>query len=144
MVLHPGSGGDFKRWPAARFAALGERVPAELGYAVVVLVGPADETVNAELAAAWGGRAGVTLAINWPLRLVLALLSMAQAYVGNDSGITHLAARATPTLAIFGPTDPAIWAPLGPRVQVLRAPGGRLDALDVDPALNALAAFTKN
>jgi heptosyltransferase-2 len=144
VVLHPGSGGDFKRWPAARFAALGERIPTELDCAVVVLVGPADETVSAELAAAWGGRTGVTLAVNWPLRLVLALLSMARAYVGNDSGITHLAARACPTLAIFGPTDPAIWGPLGPKVRVLRAPDGRLDALDVDPVLKALAAFTKN
>ena len=144
VVLHPGSGGDFKRWPVARFAALGERIPTELDCAVVVLVGPADETVSAELAAAWGGRTGVTLAVDWPLRLVLALLSTAQAYAGNDSGITHLAARACPTLAIFGPTDPAIWGPLGPKVRVLRAPGGRLDALDVDSVLEALAAFTKN
>ena len=144
VVLHPGSGGDYKRWPAARFAALGKRIPTERDCAVVVLVGPADETVSAELAAAWGGRTGVTLAVNWPLRLVLALLSMARAYVGNDSGITHLAARACPTLAIFGPTDPAVWRPLGPKVRVLRAPNGKLGALEVDTVLNALAAFTKN
>jgi ADP-heptose:LPS heptosyltransferase len=143
-VLHPGSGGDFKRWPAARFAALAERIPAELNCAVVVLLGPADETVSAELDAAGGGRTEITLAANWPLRQVLALLSRAQVYVGNDSGITHLAARACPTLAIFGVTDPAIWGPRGSRVQVLRAPDGRLDALDVDTVLNALAAFTKN
>ena len=138
VVLHPGSGGDVKRWPAARFAALGERIQAELDCAVVALIGPADEAARAELAA------GATLAVNWPLRLVLALLSMAQGYAGNDSGITHLAARACPTVAIFGPTDPATWGPRGPKVKVLRAPGGTLDALQLDTVLNALAAFTKN
>jgi heptosyltransferase III len=138
VVLHPGSGGDFKRWPAVRFAALGEQVQTALDCAVVVLIGPADEAARAELAA------GATLAVNWPLRLVLALLSMAQGYAGNDSGITHLAARACPTVAIFGPTDAAIWGPRGPKVKVLRAPDGRLDALDLDTVLKALAAFTKN
>lgn len=143
VVLHPGSGGDAKRWPSARFAALGERIPAELGCNVVVLIGPADEDVEAELAAAWGGRSGVTMAINWPLRLVMALLSMARGYVGNDSGVTHLAARACRTLAIFGPTDPAVWQPLGRHVQVLRAPEGDLTALGVGEVLTALAAFIK-
>ena len=143
VALHPGSGGDAKRWPAARFAALGERITAALGCSVVLLIGPADEAVRAELAKAWGGRSGVTLAIDWPLRLVLALLSMARGYVGNDSGITHLAARACLTVAIFGPTDPEVWRPLGPAVRVLRAPRHGLDALTVDEVLQALAAFTK-
>ena len=48
-------------------------------------------------------------------------LASARLYIGNDSGITHLAAAVgTPVLALFGPTDPAIWAPRGPHVRVLR------------------------
>lgn len=48
-------------------------------------------------------------------------LSRARLYIGNDSGITHLAAAAgAPVLALFGPTDPAVWAPRGPNVRVVR------------------------
>ena len=48
-------------------------------------------------------------------------LAGAHLYIGNDSGITHLAAAAgTPVLALFGPTDPAVWAPRGPNVRVVR------------------------
>jgi len=48
-------------------------------------------------------------------------LAGASVYIGNDSGITHLAAAAgAPVAALFGPTDPAIWAPRGPRFASLR------------------------
>jgi hypothetical protein len=47
-------------------------------------------------------------------------LASARLYIGNDSGITHLAAAVgTPVVAIFGPSDPAIWGPRGERVRVL-------------------------
>ena len=47
-------------------------------------------------------------------------LATAAVYVGNDSGISHLAAAVgTPVITLFGPTDPAIWAPRGVRVTVL-------------------------
>ena len=46
-------------------------------------------------------------------------LAKARLYIGNDSGISHLAAAAgTPVLALFGPTDPAVWAPRGPNVRI--------------------------
>jgi heptosyltransferase III len=49
-------------------------------------------------------------------------LSACAAYVGNDSGITHLAAAlGVPVVALFGPTDPALWGPRGPKVTILRA-----------------------
>ena len=48
-------------------------------------------------------------------------LARARLYVGNDSGITHLAAAVgTPVLALFGPSDPAVWAPRGANVRVAR------------------------
>ena len=49
------------------------------------------------------------------------LLSSAAAYVGNDSGITHLAAALCRTLAVFGPTDPRHWQPLGEHVSFCRS-----------------------
>jgi len=57
-----------------------------------------------------------------PLPLLAAILSRCRLYVGNDSGVTHLAAAVgVPTVAIFGPTDPDVWAPRGPGVRVVRA-----------------------
>jgi ADP-heptose:LPS heptosyltransferase len=51
---------------------------------------------------------------NYPIAKLTALLSVVSLFIGNDSGISHLAAAlGVPTLAIFGPTDPAIWAPCG-------------------------------
>ena len=50
-------------------------------------------------------------------------LATARIYIGNDSGITHLAAAVgTPVVALFGPTDPRIWAPRGPHVRVIAKP----------------------
>ena len=64
-----------------------------------------------------------------PLRVLGAVLARAGLYVGNDSGVSHLAAACgAPTLALFGPTDPALWAPVGPRVRPSRGrPGGGLE-----------------
>ena len=64
------------------------------------------------------------------------LLEGCDLYVGNDSGISHLAGLCgAPTLAIFGPTDPRLWRPLGPRVRVLR--GQPLESLALETLLDA-------
>ena len=67
---------------------------------------------------------GQTLLANRPLARVARVLSRCRLYLGNDSGLTHLAAavEAPDVLALFGPTDPRVWAPLGPRVRNLSAP----------------------
>ncbi len=63
-------------------------------------------------------------------------LASARVYIGNDSGITHLAAAVgTPVVAIFGPTDAAVWGPRGERVSVLS--GGRLDEIAVSEVVDA-------
>jgi heptosyltransferase-3 len=68
-----------------------------------------------------------------PLRILGAVLARAGLFVGNDSGVSHLAAAAgAPTLSLFGPTAPEVWSPLGPRVVTLRAPGGAMSEISVD------------
>ena len=69
----------------------------------------------------------------FPPRVLGAVLARAGLYVGNDSGVSHLAAAwGAPVLALFGPTDPAQWAPVGPRVTVLRADDQEMDSLELE------------
>lgn len=117
IAMHSGSGSARKNWPAEKFAAL-LRMAESAGRQVLVLEGESDGEAVRKL----GQLAGGLLArVQEPSLLTLAaILSRACAFVGNDSGVSHLAAATgTPTLAIFGPTDPAIWAPRGPRARVL-------------------------
>lgn len=139
LALHPGSGGAAKCWPAERFATLAGASAERFGLVPVWLVGPADEAPWRRIAAALQRSGAPRVLLERPLREVLALLSLARAYVGNDSGVTHLAARACPTLALFGPSDPRVWHPLGPRVAILNAEGGDLARLAPERALEALA-----
>src|SRR5581483_3817598 len=56
------------------------------------------------------------------LRDLPEILASAKAFVGNDSGVTHLASLlGVPTVALFGPTHPATWSPIGPAVKIVRA-----------------------
>jgi heptosyltransferase-2 len=114
IALHPSSGSPRKNWPAERFQALALRLRREK-RPFVWIEGEADGEAVAGL------RRGVPapVARNLPLTVLAALLSSCRGYVGNDSGVTHLAAAVgTPTIALFGATDPRIWAPRGPSVGV--------------------------
>jgi ADP-heptose:LPS heptosyltransferase len=126
LAVHPGSGAARKNWPAQRFASLVERVTA--GRPFLLVEGPADVATAASLAAV----TSVVRARDLPPRVLGAVLARAALYVGNDSGVSHLAAAwGAPVLALFGPTDPGQWAPVGPRVKVLRAADGRMESLEL-------------
>ena len=125
LAIHPGSGSPSKNWPAKNFASFVRR--REPGSPWLLVIGPADEAAATPLL----GLPGVIPVRNLPLRPLGALLSQAGLYLGNDSGITHLAAgTGAPTLALFGPTDPTTWSPLGPHVKVLRSPDATMTGLD--------------
>lgn len=132
-ALHPGSGGRAKRWPVERFAALARR----LAMPVVWLLGPAEE---ADAEAHGLGRALGAVAEGLPLATLAGLLARCSVYVGNDSGVTHLAAAVgAPTVALFGPTEPAVWAPQGAHVRALGGPrAGGFAALSVEAVADAV------
>jgi len=139
LAIHAGSGSAAKCWPAVQFAKLAEAIEVQWGMASVFVVGPADAKIWGDLQALLPQGLRKRVIANRPLREVLAVLSTARAYVGNDSGISHLAGMACPTLTLFGPTDASVWHPLGPRVVTLRAPRGRLEDLPLGSAMEALA-----
>ncbi len=135
LALHPGSGSPAKNWPADRFAALAER--SANGRAWLLVEGPADAASVAPLR----GLSGVVVASDLPPRTLGAVLARAGVFVGNDSGVTHLAAAwGAPTVALFGPTDPSVWAPLGPRVEVVRSGDGTMAGIAVDDVSRATSA----
>jgi ADP-heptose:LPS heptosyltransferase len=105
-----------KRWPAACFAALAQRLDAP----PVVLGGPAETPLAAEILRARPD--GLDLTGRTTLAQIGALARRAEAALGNDTGPTHLlAAAGCLTLAVFGPeSDPALCAPRGPRTAWLR------------------------
>ena len=117
VVIHPFSGSARKNWPLERFRA----VAARLRVPVQWCAGPEEALEGA--------------ARFESLYELACWLARARVYLGNDSGISHLAAAVgAPVVAIFGPTDPAVWAPRGERVRVV---SGRLEEITVDQVMEA-------
>ena len=119
VLIHPGSGSRRKNWPPANFAALAAALSVN-GLRPEFILGPAEDLPDALLA-----DPAATARPVWRLDRLEDLvkhLKAAAGFVGNDSGASHLAAfLGLPTVAIFGPSDPERWKPLGRRVEVLWA-----------------------
>ena len=144
VALHPGSGGAEKRWPAEAFAGLVETLAAR-GMRPLLIEGPQDaEVVRAVLGCLSASDTPAQVVRDLAPGALAALLRRCAGYAGNDSGVSHLAALlGVPAVVLFGPTSPAQWAPLGPRVAVVRAPSGRMRDLavaDVAVTMHALLA----
>jgi ADP-heptose:LPS heptosyltransferase len=115
ILVHPGSGSVSKNWPAGRFA---ETIRA-LQQPVTLIVGEADDAAAHEVEA-YLGQALPRLE-HPPLEELAARLAGCRAYLGLDSGVSHLAGLCgARSVVLFGPTSPRVWRPLGPRVHVER------------------------
>ena len=110
ILVHPGSGSPAKNWPAERFA----EVIRALDRPVRLVVGEADAAVATQL-----GRHLPRLE-DLSLEKLAAHLAGCHAYLGNDSGVSHLAGLCgAHTVTLFGPSDPTVWKPIGPDIHVL-------------------------
>ncbi len=137
-VLHVGSGSHEKNWPVQHFAALGREALAA-GFDLLVSRGEADAEPVAQATALLGEDCQV---VTTDLVDLAAIISRAAFFVGNDSGVTHLAGQlGAHTVAVFGPTDPAVWGPIGPRVHVVRGEGGTFPSLEAVRTGGGLAPF---
>ncbi|MHC4550115.1 MAG: glycosyltransferase family 9 protein [Planctomycetota bacterium] len=121
VVLHPGTSafGAFKRWPPASYAALGDRLAERLDAPVLVTAGPAERGHAEEVRRRMRRAARIVEPAD--LSALVDLLAGARLVVAGDTGPAHLAAALeVPTVALFGPKDPRVLAPVGPRVRPVR------------------------
>jgi heptosyltransferase-2 len=117
VALAPGAVGPSKRWSAAAYASIAEKLAAD-GFAVWVLGGPAETPLAQEIAE----RSGASDLTGPDLREAILALACAAAAVSNDSGLLHVAAALdVPTIGIFGPTSPWHWAPLNALAAIVQA-----------------------
>ncbi|MHC4477331.1 MAG: glycosyltransferase family 9 protein [Planctomycetota bacterium] len=118
VVIHPGSGGPAKCWHLDNFLSVAGQLACR-AMQVVFLLGPAEVERFSDQAIK--NLAGVAECLtDLSLVDVVGLLGCAQSFIGNDSGITHLAgALGVRTIAVFGPTDPQLYRPIGPAVTVV-------------------------
>lgn len=119
VMLVPGARYWFKAWPVERFAELADRLTGVAGCRVLV-GGDAREREVAEAIRARSRFAPTVLAGCTTLRQFAAVLKRCALFVGNDNGPMHMAAAlGTPVVALFGPSDPAVWGPRGGQTVVL-------------------------
>ena len=123
VALHPGSGSETKNWPLEQWVKLGESLlRSGTAGSLLIVGGEADQKQLRSLEAIWRDDS-VIFADGLPLPELAAVLRQCALFVGHDSGISHIAAAVgTPSVLLFGPTDPAVWAPMNEQVQVLRSP----------------------
>jgi heptosyltransferase III len=134
VAIHPGSGSPRKNWPRERWTEL----MARLEEPVFLVLGEAEIE-------GWSGSSvaddkRIKVAINLPLLELATALARCRLFLGHDSGVSHLAAAVgTPCVLLFGPTDPAMWAPPGDQVRVLRR-GPGLNTIGVEEVRSALSS----
>jgi heptosyltransferase-3 len=124
IVIHPFSASSRKNWPLEKFRELASHLPLPVEWCT----GP-EEPLR-----------GATRIEN--LLELAAWLKGAQLYIGNDSGISHLAAAiGMPVLALFGPMDPRVWSPRGAKVCTKRwEPLPDLESVELLPEIRYLLA----
>ena len=137
IAIHPGSGSAAKNWPHERWQELLARLDAP----ILLVLGEAErERWTDQLLAQSPSphRHRREVADRLPLPALAAALRQCRLFLGHDSGVSHLAAAVgRPCVLLFGPTDPAMWAPPSPYVRVIRR-GATLNHISVQDVLDAL------
>jgi len=144
LAVHPGSGSEAKNWPEARWTELLQSLAQTTAWQFLLVGGEAEEGRLERLA-----RALPEPRIEWARNLALPelarRLTACSAFLGHDSGITHLAAAVgLPGLVLWGESVEAVWRPLSEGMTILREPGGlaQLPVARVRDQLDALLATT--
>lgn len=119
VLIHPGAGSRRKRWAVDNFMTVAHAMRDMRGAQVIFLTGPAESDLLPLVKKQAQGQFQIHQIED--LSEVMTFMRAARCFIGNDSGLAHLAAiMGVPTVAIFGPSSPRRWAPLGKAVKVLR------------------------
>lgn len=131
IFIHPGSGSLKKCWPLPFFKELSEMLRCKYKVKIALIEGPVETSYLEDLRKKFSLNTMFIKDIS--LRTLAALLKKGICYIGNDSGISHLsAAVGIPTVVIFGPTNPLVWAPRGENVEII------YEKLDCSPCTSEL------
>jgi heptosyltransferase-3 len=126
LVAHPGAGGAWKRWAPERFAAVLAAARRRTGCAIVVHEGPADAGVATDIDRALGETLPRLTEPDLPV--LAGVLADSGAYVGSDSGVSHLAASVgAPSVILFPARTREVWAPWSPTATAVEAGSDRDD-----------------
>ncbi len=140
IACHPGSGSPAKNWPLDRWMSLLSWLIEEFSATPLVVGGEADAPQLSAIQARFP-RGNLELVVNEPLPQLIQRLSPCEGFIGHDSGITHLAAACgIPTIALWGPTNPDVWRPLGRKVHLVQARNG-LANLDLNRVCSEVAGL---
>lgn len=140
LAMHPGSGSEAKNWPERNWASLIATLLQETNFNLLLVGGEAEGNRLARLSQTMEG-SRIRLARNLPLTELATWLRCCEAFIGHDSGITHLAAALSmKTLALWGATNFEVWRPLGERTSVLKHPAG-LESLAVDEVATTIRSI---
>jgi heptosyltransferase-2 len=142
LAIHPGSGSEKKNWPLKNWIDLGNSLLARKSFrgSILVISGEADHAEVARLEVLWKNE-HVAFAKDLPLVHLAALLENS-IFIGHDSGISHLAAAAgAKCILLFGPTDPAVWAPKNENVRVIHAPTGNVREIRCENVIRAMSLW---
>jgi heptosyltransferase-2 len=136
LVVHPGAGGEHKRWSADGFAGVVRAVTSQTGCQVLVHQGPADRLAVENLARALDRSA--PRVIEPSLHMLAGLLSEARGYLGGDSGVSHLAAAfGAPAVILFPVATRERWRPWSPTAVPIAMPG---EPDQISPVVEAVVA----
>ncbi len=129
IVIHPGSGSLSKKWPLDRYLLVAEKITTNVTF----ILGPAEIED--------GMKSNIDVnrfAVACPEEIseLCVLMSSASLYIGNDSGVSHLAALCEiPSIVLFGPTKQSVWKPLGRNVTVISSKDGTMDKISLDDVI---------
>ncbi len=143
IAIHPGSGSEKKNWPIEAWIELARSLQTNPGCNLLLVGGEAEGNKLEKLKASLdSGR--VKVLKNQPLVEVARHLSACEAYIGHDSGISHLAAAlGLKGLILWGETNASIWRPRSPRMQLLES-GATLQHLKIDAVLEAFESIRRS
>jgi heptosyltransferase-3 len=142
IALHPGSGSEKKNWPEEKWADLLQHLVNSTDFNLLLIGGEAEGERLQRLAAALPPTR-TRVAQSLPLAELARLLQRCAAFVGHDSGISHLAAAVgLPGVVLWGSTNEEIWRPPHEQVMVLKNPGG-IRVIQVEEAMTKLDCRTR-